>query len=301
MKAAYRISVPATSANLGPGFDCLGLALGLHLVLEVEEREGEGLQLEAFGEGAEVVARDESNQIYQGMARVFERKGYRPGTLHLRCRNEIPLARGLGSSAAAYATGLAAGVLLSGGELDREELIELGVEAEGHPDNVVPAMLGGFTVAASGRAGMACTRLEPPRELRVVVAVPDFELPTAEARKVLPRQVDFGDAVANQGRVGLLVAALAKNRLELLRTAMEDYLHQPYRAELVPGMEEVGQAALEAGALGAALSGAGSSMLAFVIDKGEEVGRAMREVWKEMGIEAKSHILEVDREGLRVE
>lgn len=295
------VRVPATSANLGPGFDCLGVALGLYHELRVEEEEGEGVEIEAFGDGAEVVPRDESNRIYQGMACVFARTGYRPGRLYLQSRNEIPLARGLGSSAAAYAAGLAAGVVLSGGELDQREIIELGVAAEGHPDNIVPAVLGGFTVTAVGEAGLAYTRLELPVGLRVVVAVPDFELSTAAARKVLPQEVSFSQAVANQARVGLLVAALATGRLDLLRTAMEDGLHQPSRAELVPGMDEVMRAALDAGALGAALSGAGPTMLACVEDEGDAVGKAMELAWEKKGIAAESRILQVDDVGLQVE
>ena len=301
MTTEWYVRVPATSANLGPGFDCLGVALGMYHELRVEEGEGAGGEIEVFGEGEGVVARDESNHVYRGMARVFERRGYKAGRLLVRSNNEIPLARGLGSSAAAYAAGVAMGTLVSGGEVDRGEVIELGVEAEGHPDNIVPAILGGFTVTGVGAEGMGYVRLELPAELKAVVAVPNFELSTEAAREVLPGEVSFAQAVANQGRVGLLVAALAARRLDLLRTAMEDCLHQPYRTDLVPGMDAVVRAALDAGAWGAALSGAGPTMLAFVGDEVEGVGDAMVGAWAKEGVEAECRILEIDRAGLQIE
>jgi homoserine kinase len=293
------IEVPGSTANLGPGFDCLGLGLALYHRLKVAEIEGAGLAIEASGEGAEVVPLDESNAIYQAMDQVFVNSGYQPGRLYLESHNEIPLAAGLGSSAAAYVAGLAAGMLLSGRELDPEYLIGMGTAEEGHADNVVACVLGGFTVVGGAGTRLDYVRLEPPGELRVVVVVPDFLLPTQKARSVLPGQVPFRDAILNQGRVGLLTAAMASGRLEVLRSAMEDVLHQSYRAELIPGLEEVRQAALEIGALGTALSGAGPTVLALVRQGDAGVGAAMQRAWRRKGIESRSMVLEVDRSGLR--
>ena len=299
-KTVY-IVAPASTANLGPGFDCLGLALDLHHRLKVVDEEGQGVVIRAEGEGADVVPLDESNVVYQAIARVFAEAGYQPGRLRLESRNDIPLACGLGSSAAALSAGLAAGQLLSGEQLDREQLIEMGSGAEGHPDNIVPCVLGGFTVAVAGDGGVDYARLEPPERLQVVLVVPDFPLLTLKARSVLPREVPFQDAVVNLGRVGLLTAAMASGETRLLRTAMEDVLHQPYRMELVPGLEEVRQAALEAGALGAALSGAGPTMMALVEEDGEGVGRAMQAAWEVKGIISRRMVLRVDRDGLQGE
>ena len=301
MAKEIRIRVPASTANLGPGFDCLGMALGLYHRLTVVEGEGEGLEIRAHGEGAADVALDESNTVYRALAEVLGETGCVPGSLLLESHNDIPLACGLGSSAAALLAGLAAGLLLSGGRLEWRHLIELGTEDEGHPDNIVPCALGGFTVAVMNGGEVIWSRLEPPERLKGIVVIPNFRLPTQEARKVLPEKVDFGDAVANLGRVGLLVAGMAGGGLELLRAGMEDRLHQPYRAELVPGMEEVRRAALGAGALGAALSGAGPAMLALVDGDGKEVGEAMEGAWKERGIAARTLSLDVDREGLQGE
>lgn len=301
MRPPFRLIAPASTANLGPGFDCLGLALQLYHRLSVWEEEGEGLEIRVEGEGEGQVPLDERNPVYQAMQRVFAPAGHRPGRLRLDSRNEIPLAAGLGSSAAACAVGLAAGMLLCGQELDRDRLIALGVEEEGHPDNVAPCVLGGFAVAVRQERRIACLRLDPPAQMQALVAVPDFALPTQKARKVLPARVKFGDAVFNQGRTALLAAALSSGQLELLRIAMQDRLHQPYRAALVPGLEEVLRAALEAGALGASLSGAGPAVLALVRQGETRPGPAMQEAWKQRGIASRLLVLDFDRAGLRVE
>ena len=301
MTRQVHIKVPASAANLGPGFDCLGLALALYHRLKVSEQKGEGLEIQTFGEGADTVPRDEGNIIYQAMSQVFAAGGYRPGRLRLESRNEIPLAGGLGSSAASRVAGLAAGALLSGQQLDQAQLIRMGIVQEGHPDNVVPCVLGGFTVIGGAGEQVSYVRLEPPGELRVAVVVPDFFLPTQKARSVLPQKVPFPDAVLNQGRVALLTAAMASGRLEVLRTAMEDCLHQPYRAGLIPGMEQVRRAALEAGALGAALSGAGPSILALVRSGDTAVAPAMQEAWQDEGIASRRMVLQIDRTGLQVD
>lgn len=301
MAKQFRIRAPASSANLGPGFDCLGLGLSLYQRLEVYERPERGLEIRCSGEGAGRVPLDESNKIYQAMERVFKASGFRPSGLLLESHNEIPLACGLGSSAAATMSGLVAGMLLCGRELDEGSLLKLGSEEEGHADNVAPCMLGGFTVTSGSGEEMEYLRLDPPARLRAVVALPDFSLPTQQARAVLPRKVTFQDAVANQGRVALLTAALARNRLELLRSAMVDRLHQPYRSGLVPGLEDVCRAALGAGALGAALSGAGPAVLAFVDGEDRGAGAAMEEAWSRRGINSRSLVLPLDRSGLEVE
>ena len=201
MGKQVHITVPASTANLGPGFDCLGLGLALYHRLKVSEQRGKGLEIQTFGEGARAVPLDERNIIYQGMSQIFAASGYEPGRLSLESHNEIPLESGLGSSAAACVAGLAAGALLSGQELDRRRFVEMGREVEGHADNVVPCVLGGFTVVAAVVEQIDYLRLEPPEELRVVAVVPNFALSTRKARAVLPQEVPFRNAVdAGTGR-----------------------------------------------------------------------------------------------------
>lgn len=294
-----RVRAPATSANLGAGFDCLGLALELYMDLAVEEGAGEGVEIAALGEGSASVPLDERNAVYQGVVRAYARAGKTPGRLRLAIDSQIPLASGLGSSSAALIAGLAAGAKLCGLGLDRAEILQQGVAVEGHLDNVAPCALGGIVVAALDGEEVAWARIEPPRGLAAVVAIPDFPLSTPRARSALPERVDRRDAVFNAGRVGLLVAALQQGDYSLLRTGMQDRLHQPYRAALVPGLEAVLAAATAAGALGAALSGAGPTVLALVSDRGAEVAGAMQQAWAREGVAVRTLVLGLAAEGVQ--
>ena len=294
-----RVRTPATSANLGAGFDCLGLALELYMDLAVEESAGEGLEIAATGEGSERVPLDERNVVYQGVMQAYTRAGRTPGRLRLAIDSQIPLASGLGSSSAALVAGLTAGAELCGKGLDREEVLRQGVSKEGHPDNVAPCVLGGIVIAALDGEEVTWAQIEPPRDLAAVVAIPDFPLPTSKSRSVLPEQIKRRDAIFNAGRVGLLVAALQQGDYSLLRTGMQDRLHQPYRTALVPGMEAVLAASTEAGALGAALSGAGPTALALVSGQGAEVAEAMQKAWAKEGITARTLVLGLAAEGVQ--
>ena len=295
-----RVSVPATAANLGPGFDCLGMALGLYHRVSLWEEEGEGVDIRASGEGADALPLDQDNLIYRAVRKTLDQVGYRPRRLVLESHNDIPLAAGLGSSAAAYIAGLAAGTLLSGQRLEPDLMIRWGSEQEGHPDNVAPCVLGGFTALTSGAAAeVRYVRLDPPPGLTAQVAIPGFSLSTERARMVLPDTVDFQDAVFNQSRVGMLTAAMASGRTDMLGCAMQDRLHQPFRERLVSGLSEVLAAATTAGAAGAALSGAGPTVLALA--KHTEVrtiGLRVAETWKRHGIDVRTMTLALDRRGL---
>lgn len=264
--------VPASSANLGPGYDALGLALDFGVEVTLEETPS-GLDIQVEGDGQEEIARDDSNLIVRAAQRVFDqiRQGRAPGTgarvpngLRLFVRNGIPITRGLGSSAAAIVAGLLAADRLTGANLGLDALVSLGTEMEGHPDNIVPAFFGGITVAVWEDGRVFHQSIRPPGALHLVLAVPDFHVPTEEARQRVPDRVSLQDAVHNLGRSSLLVASLASGRWDLLRVAMHDRLHQPYRRPLVPGLEEALAAAESAGAAGAALSGSGPSVLALV-------------------------------------
>ena len=302
-----RIRVPATSANLGPGLDAFGLALGLYLDLTVQRLDSRSrpaaITAALEGEGAEILPTGEENAVVRALRAALRAGGYEGPDLRLRSANGIPLARGLGSSAAAVVAGAAAGQVLCAGRVDSDWLLQYGLESEGHADNVAPCMQGGFTIVAGAGPGLACTRFDPPAGLAVVVAVPDFELPTADSRRSLPAAVPRADAVNAAARASLVAAALATGRLDLLGPGMEDErLHEPYRSGRVPGLAEVRAAALGAGAFGAALSGAGPSALAFVSEGAQEgVGAAMEAAWAEAGVGSRALSLAVDTEGLRAE
>jgi len=295
------VRVPATSGNLGPGFDALGLALRFHNTLGLDVADSPDIEIE--GEGASRLPRDSSHLAYRAALAVAARAGgrariARPRAFRLRQHNRIPLARGLGSSAAAIVGGAVAANALLGGPLDPQTLLDLTTEIEGHPDNVAPALLGGLVVCARASAGVRWVRLAPA-SMRIIVAVPDYPVSTEEARRLLPAQVPFEDAVFNVSRTALLVAALTGGRADLLAEATEDRLHQPYRERLIPGLRKVFAAARQAGAYGVALSGSGPTVLAF--GDAQEIGEAMADAFREAGTRSKILDLRVDTDGAVVE
>jgi homoserine kinase len=254
-----RVSAPASSANLGPGYDCLGVALPLRNVVSVERRPGP-LEVTVSGEGAGVLPCDVSNLVVQSFAEVWD------GSLDdlvFRMHNEVPLQSGTGSSSAAIVAGLAAGLALQGRPHGSDELIALAAPIEGHPDNVAAAIAGGFTVAVDGETPLL-RRIEPPAGLAFVLVVPDHELGTAESRKSLRPDVPRADAVYSLQRAALLVLALATSDLDALPRALDDRLHQPDRAGLTPMFWELQEQLPELGAFGCTLSGAGPSTLVWV-------------------------------------
>ncbi|REK53005.1 MAG: homoserine kinase [Thermobacillus sp.] len=256
--------VPASTANLGPGFDALGMALSLYSWIEMAEADDGKARLELFGKELAGLPAGRDNLIYKAAQLVYAEAGVPMPELHIAAYTDIPLARGLGSSAAAIVGGLAAANALIGSPLPKTRLLEIASDLEGHPDNVGACLFGGIVAASWDGNRAKHVRLDPPPNLEVLVAIPSFRLPTERARHALPDSYSRGDAVFNIGRSSLLVAALAAGRLDLLGFAMQDRLHQPYRAALIPGMSKILAEAPEHGALGAALSGAGPTMLAFV-------------------------------------
>ncbi len=262
----HRVRVPATSANLGPGYDAFGLALALYDVFEAEPAEL--WSIEVWGEGEDVLLTDERNEVARAMRRVFDEVGY-SGAASVRCENAIPVGRGLGSSAAAIVGGLMLGDLLAGAELTRERIFELATELEGHPDNVAAAVFGGFTLCWNDGSGARAERIEPGSGFAAVIALSDEALPTAEARLALPESVPHGDAAFSAGRAGLLAAGIALGRRDLVSAGLVDRLHEPYRARLIPDMAATREALLSAGATGAVLSGAGPTVLGLVVAEGD--------------------------------
>lgn len=256
------VKVPASTANLGPGFDTLGMALSLYAWIEL--REAGQTTFELHGEGMDDIPRSKSNLVYKVAQLVFKEAGVSVPELSISMYSDIPLTRGLGSSASAIVGALVAANALIGSPLSKDKLFQMATELEGHPDNVGASLFGGIVVSAWDGEQAQHVRLEPHPKLETLVAIPAFQLSTEKARHALPAQISMADAVYNVGRSSLLVAALASGELALIRHAMKDRLHQPYRAALIPGMTEILEHAADFGALGAALSGAGPTLIAFV-------------------------------------
>jgi homoserine kinase len=289
-----KVRVPATTSNLGPAFDAAGLALSLYNELTLEWHQGSGEPIfEIEGEGAATLPRTAENVIARAAQTVL---AGRSGRLVFKCHNRIPTARGLGSSAAAVVAGLlAANALLGKEALSQEDLLEYAVAFEGHPDNVAPALLGGLVGSVKTRQKPLAFTLDPHPDLRAVVCIPSFELATATARSVLPKTYLREDAVDNAARAFLLGSALEKGRWGRLAVAMEDRFHQPYRASLVKGMSSVIKAAQQAGACGAALSGAGPTIVALgpAGPDLDHVADAMRGAFSQHGVESRTLVLTV--------
>ncbi|MEW6769940.1 MAG: homoserine kinase [Bacillota bacterium] len=296
-----KVRVPATTANLGAGCDCLGLALSLYNTVAVE-LAGSGLAITVSGEGEDAVPRDRSNLVWQAMERLWAKAGFPvPAGVRIALKNRIPPGAGLGSSAAAIIGGLVAADALAGGVTAREEILTLATALEGHPDNVAPALLGGVVVAVAEGERVVGLKFPVAPELKAVVAVPDYRVATAQAREILPPAYPREDTLYNVGRAALLVGALASGRYDLLGFGMQDRLHQPYRAPLVPGLKEVLAAAVDAGAAGAALSGAGPAVVALATRETGRIGAAMLEAFGAAGVRARVLTLVPDNDGALVE
>lgn len=321
------VIVPATTANLGPGFDCIGAALTLYneftftrVDLPPSQRgETAKVIINVTGAEAERVQTDESNLLYQAFVKLYQHLGQTPPPIKIEIKLGIPLARGLGSSATAIVGGLVGANVLAGEPLSQSQVMELAIAMEGHPDNVVPALLGGCRLAATG------VEVEPPRRHRraaasgtverqeweicevpwcenivPVVAIPDFELSTKEARQVLPSQVSRADAIFNTAHLGLLLRGLETGNGDWLRAALQDKLHQPYRKALIQGYDVVNAAAINAGAYGMVISGAGPTLLVLTDTiNAEAVAAAMSAAWRSQGISPVVRSLGIDTQGAR--
>lgn len=282
------IRTPGTTANLGSGFDSLGMALDIWATVTVESLRGPRRQ-------AQSVAR----LVQQGVDAVFGGPQKAPN-LHVEWDNAIPLARGLGASAALRAAGLLAGNAFLDNNLEGDALLALGTKLEGHPDNMAPALFGGLQVVSHVGERIYHLESKVPDDLRVVVFVPDFEMPTQESRRRLPQQFSREDTVFNVGRAALLVAALAAGRYDLLDEATQDRIHQPVRAEIFPGLNPIMTAAKEAGAAAAYLSGGGSTVAAFTQTDEERVARLMMQAALAHGFSGRSIITRPTVEGAHV-
>ena len=326
------VTVPATTANLGPGFDCIGAALSLYNRFQfsrLEPSATEKLKITVTGQEAAKVKADDSNLAYQAFVKLYDRLNQSPPPVAIHIDMQVPLARGLGSSATAIVGGLVGANELAGSPLTQVEVMQLAIELEGHPDNVVPALLGGCRLAASNtppqlplsKGGLTEeSPLTPPLskggqgggswqicdipwhpDIVPVVAIPDFELSTAEARRVLPSEYSRADAIFNTAHLGLLVRALATGDRDWLRCALQDKIHQPYRQSLIQGYEAVQKAAMNAGACGMVISGAGPTLLTLTdATNADAVEKAMTAAWMEFGVKADVRAIGLDTQGAQV-
>jgi len=299
MPKQVTVRIPATTANLGPGFDCLALALDLWNETTLS-LEGKGVQIEITGEGQDALVRDERNLLVRTILQFYRNQGMpKPLGLHVVCNNAIPLGSGLGSSTSAVLAGLLGTRALLEKDMNDNEILRLAMEIEGHADNVAAALFGGLVIVIQDQQSFY-TYYIPTPPLQVVYVLPDVYLPTREARAVLPKQIPLADAIFNLGRTALVVEALRNGDLSMLEKAMQDRLHQPYRLKLIPGAIEAFQAAQRAGANAVALSGAGPGLIAFCSDNPSEIAEAMVTAFEQVGIIARTFILKTAAKGAEV-
>lgn len=297
------VSAPASSANLGPGFDCLGLALQLRNQLSLHESDADSL--EVAGESQAELQGQTTTIAHRAAHQILEKLGAKVAGVHLKLANQIPLSRGLGSSSAAIVGAMVAAnqwaLETTGQSLQAGELLNQANALEGHPDNVAPALLGGLVAAAVGENGVSAVSIPVARFPRFVVWIPDAHLPTETARGVLPAQFSRADAVFNLSRAAVLVGALAAGNFEVLGEALRDKIHQDQRAALVPGWRELTEIARQNGALGATLSGAGPSILFWLApESSDEIVEVLENCADKNGVAGRALELEVDLEGTRI-
>jgi homoserine kinase len=307
LPVSVSILTPATSANLGPGFDTLGLALQLYNRFDVEIIEGDPWtpQIEVQGVLGDELSTGPDNLFFQAFVLLFQRNQAEPPAVKIRMSIAIPPGCGLGSSATAVVGGLVAAnelLRIKGLAVPKEELLAPAVESEAgnHPDNVAPALLGGLVATTTVDGEIRAVKTRFPDALRAIIFTPSFPMDTVTGRKLLPAEYSRDDVTFNTGRVALFLTALQTGRYELIAEAMQDRLHQPYRQALFPAMPDIIQAALDAGAYGASLSGGGSSLIALASSNFQAILRAMRETARSAGVDGTGMILRADQVGARV-
>jgi homoserine kinase len=290
------VRIPASTTNLGSGFDVLGLALQLYSSIELEETDN-GINIEIQGIGKEFITDNENNLAYRAAKLIFDKVGKQPKGLKLTITNGIPVERGLGGSGTAILGGLLTANYICGNPFSKNELLNFAFTLEGHPDNVSASLLGGLVVACVENGKVHWVKLTVPDELKVVFVIPDFRLQTKLAREALPKAVPLADAVFNLSRGAFLVASIAVGNLQHLGISMDDRLHQPYRKPLIPGIEDVFSAAIDSGALSVALSGSGPTVAAFCTENSSAISSSMQHAFAKHNIKSEAKILDIDYEG----
>lgn len=292
------VKVPASTSNIGPGFDTLGLALDRYLYLAASP--GDSLTIAVEGKGKEHIAGDKTNLVYRGMCALAEQTLEQLPPVCLKLKNEIPASGGLGGSGAAIAGGVFLANHLLRTNLSCDEMLNIAVAVEGHPDNVSAALMGGLTVSSfdGGRLRSRSIKIHTP--LAVVACSPNFRVLTKQARQILPREIPLKDAVANLENVASLVAAFIEGDIDALRYATADRLHEPYRSSLIPGYDTVKRAALDAGALSFNISGAGPAVFSFATENETKIGESMEKAFAAHGMFSTYEIMTIENEGARI-
>jgi len=299
----FTIKVPATSANLGPGFDTLGLALDLwnEIIISTDDKSLKRTSVVIEGEGAGMLPFSEKNMLVRTAQKLADWVGMPLPLFQSECKNSIPLSSGMGSSAATIVAGLLSGNTLLGNPLSQEQILNRASAMEGHPDNVAPALLGGLVVSTVNNGKVIARKIPVGMDVRVTIALPEFYLPTKQSRATLPKKISMKNAVHNISRAVLVTEAFRTGDLSLLGEAMTDKLHQPYRLRLIKGGESVMEAAKGAGAAAVALSGAGPSVIAFSSKAETAVGESMKRAFEEAGVEARIFNLCVSGQGAEIQ
>lgn len=306
------VKVPATTANLGPGFDCMGLALPLYNTITIEETvlPGTGIEINAINDASsndslmfEHIPLDETSIIYKAVELLYNSIGQTPSELKITVQSQIPIARGLGSSASVIVGGLLAANELLGRPADEVALLSIATEVEGHPDNVTPAIVGGLCLTSQEDDGSILYRkLNWPEEWNITVCVPDYELSTDISRSVLPKEVPMEDAIFNAKRLAMFVQAVNTKDAELMKRALQDRLHQPYRMKLVPGLDKIIENLRhEENVLGCVLSGAGPSII-IISQKNDldKIKSIVKETWEDMNVKVNISTLPVEPQGAQI-
>lgn len=306
------VKVPATTANLGPGFDCLGMALPIYNTITIEETvlPGTGIEInviadtqEAYELSLEHIPLDENSIVYKAVELLYNSIGQTPSELKITIHSQIPITRGLGSSASVIVGGLLAANELLGHPADEAALLSIATEVEGHPDNVTPAIIGGLVLASQEDDGSVLYRkLDWPDEWQITVCIPDYELATDIARSVLPKEVPMQDAIFNAQRLAMFVQAVNTKDADLMKAALHDKLHQPYRMKLVPGLEKIMENLKhEENVLGCVLSGAGPSILIISHKNGvDKIHSIVKETWADLNVKAEVKTLPIEKNGAQI-
>lgn len=298
-RGKVEVKVPASTSNLGPGFDALGLALNLYNYLELEVMES-GLEINVEGEGEGDIPENPKNIAYKAIATFCKEIGLEVPGIRLKIKNNIPISRGLGSSGATRIAALIAARELLERDIDDQAILNVSVGLEGHTGNSSPAFYGGFVAYGKAGGDVKALHLSYPEELKAVLVIPEIELKTKKARSVLPETLPYEDAVFNICRTSLLIGALANRNWNYIKTGMEDRVHQQYREKLLPGASDVLTAAYENGADGAAWSGAGTSIIALTRKDFKKIGSAMVDQFSNSGIDSYYRTLSIEPEGARI-
>lgn len=288
----FRIRVPATTANLGPGFDVLGAALSLYNTYTFENK-GSGVKII----GAERHHSDENNLVYRSMLSTFEKLGHKKTGARITIKSDIPVSRGLGSSASCIVAGVMAAGIMANADLSDQQVLSIATEIEGHPDNVAPAIFGGLIVSMMDSGDIIYNPVNIAKSFKFMAMIPDFTLSTAVARSVLPKHVDYKTAVGNVGSVSMLISALSNGRLDLLKYGLKDELHQPYRAELIRDYHNIKKRCEELGTLGSYISGAGPTIMCLRENEHTEFEESMKEYLKTLEDKWILRELDIDHEG----